>query len=140
MPRLKTCRLSREKTAIFTSLHVEPELREAAEAVLQEGETLSPLIEAAVRETVERLVAYLLQRSTTVEELDVAERAIDTIEAAIRSLGVWPFVHRKAGRSPLLRELLIPFGHGGCAALFEIGDAASVTVLALRHQREDDDH
>ena len=42
------------KTATFPSLRVEPELREAAEAVLQEGETLSSLIETAVRETVER--------------------------------------------------------------------------------------
>jgi predicted transcriptional regulator len=42
------------KTATFPSLRVEPELREAAEAVLQEGETLSALIETAVRETVER--------------------------------------------------------------------------------------
>jgi predicted transcriptional regulator len=42
------------KTATFPSLRVEPELREAAEAVLQEGETLSALIESAVRETVER--------------------------------------------------------------------------------------
>ena len=42
------------KTATFPSLRVEPELREAAEAVLQEGETLSALIETAVREAVER--------------------------------------------------------------------------------------
>jgi 4'-phosphopantetheinyl transferase EntD len=42
------------KTATFPSLRVERELREAAEAVLQEGETLSALIETAVRETVER--------------------------------------------------------------------------------------
>ncbi len=42
------------KTATFPSLRVEPELREAAEGVLQEGETLSALIETAVRETVER--------------------------------------------------------------------------------------
>jgi len=42
------------KTATLPSLRVEPELRQAAEAVLQEGETLSGLIETAVRETVER--------------------------------------------------------------------------------------
>ena len=42
------------KTANFPSLRVEPELREAAESVLQEGETLSALIETAVREAVER--------------------------------------------------------------------------------------
>jgi hypothetical protein len=42
------------KTATLPSLRVDPALREAAEGVLQEGETLSALIEAAVRETVER--------------------------------------------------------------------------------------
>jgi predicted transcriptional regulator len=42
------------KTATLPSLRVEPELREAAESVLQEGETLSGFIEASVRETVER--------------------------------------------------------------------------------------
>ena len=42
------------KTATFPSLRVDAELREAAESVLQEGETLSSLIETAVRETIQR--------------------------------------------------------------------------------------
>lgn len=42
------------KTATFPSLRVEPELRDAAEGVLREGETLSALIETSVRETIER--------------------------------------------------------------------------------------
>lgn len=42
------------KTATFPSLRVDPELREAAESVLQEGETLSGLIETSVRETIDR--------------------------------------------------------------------------------------
>lgn len=42
------------KTATLPSLRVDPELREAAESVLQEGETLSGLIETAVREAIER--------------------------------------------------------------------------------------
>lgn len=42
------------KTATLPSLRVEPELRDAAEAVLKSGETLSGLIETAVREAVER--------------------------------------------------------------------------------------
>jgi hypothetical protein len=42
------------KTATLPSLRVDPELREAAENVLQEGESLSALIETAVRETIER--------------------------------------------------------------------------------------
>ncbi len=42
------------KTATLPSLRVEPELRDAAESVLQDGETLSGFIEASVRETIER--------------------------------------------------------------------------------------
>ena len=42
------------KTATLPSLRVDPDLREAAESVLQEGETLSGFIEASVRETIER--------------------------------------------------------------------------------------
>ncbi len=95
---------------------------------------------AGAREDLKRLYAYLLARSTTAEEMDLAERAIDTIDAAIESLRYSPFIYRKFGRSPFLRELLIPFGQSGYVALFEIDDAASVTILALRHQLEDDYH
>jgi plasmid stabilization system protein ParE len=95
---------------------------------------------AGARQDLKRLYALLLDRSTTIEELDLAERAIDTIEAAIESLRVSPFIYRKAGRSPFLRELLIPFWHSGYVALFEIDDATSVTILALRHELEDDYH
>ena len=42
------------KTSSFPSLRVEPELREAAESVLREGETLTSLIETSVRETIQR--------------------------------------------------------------------------------------
>ena len=37
------------KTATIPSLRVEPALREAAEAVLREGETLSGFVEASLR-------------------------------------------------------------------------------------------
>ena len=42
------------KTATFPSLRVEADLREAAESVLREGETLTSLIETAMRETIHR--------------------------------------------------------------------------------------
>ena len=41
------------KTATLPSLRVEPALRDAAESVLQEGETLSSFVETAVREQVQ---------------------------------------------------------------------------------------
>ena len=42
------------KTSSFPSLRVEPELREAAESVLRDGEILTSLIEPSVRETIQR--------------------------------------------------------------------------------------
>lgn len=42
------------KTATLPSLRVEPELRDAAESVLREGETLSSLIETSLREAIQR--------------------------------------------------------------------------------------
>jgi mRNA-degrading endonuclease RelE of RelBE toxin-antitoxin system len=39
-----------------------------------------------------------------------------------------------------LRELVIPFGAAGYVALFEIEDNETVTILAIRHQREEDYH
>lgn len=42
------------KSSSLPSLRVEPELREAAESVLREGETLTSLIETSVRETIRR--------------------------------------------------------------------------------------
>ncbi len=42
------------KTASFPSVRVDAELRASAESVLQEGETLTGLIENAVRETIQR--------------------------------------------------------------------------------------
>ncbi|UMR33265.1 prevent-host-death protein [Massilia sp. MB5] len=42
------------KTATFPSLRVEPELREAAEQSLHEGETLSSFVEQSIRESIER--------------------------------------------------------------------------------------
>jgi plasmid stabilization system protein ParE len=95
---------------------------------------------AAAREDLKRLYKYLLDRCKTIDDFDVAEKALATVASAVESLSETPFIYRKAGASPFLRELLIPFGHGGYVALFEIDDAKTVTVLAVRHQLEDDYH
>ncbi len=42
------------KTATFPSLRVDPELREAAEDVLQDGESLSGFVEQSIRESIDR--------------------------------------------------------------------------------------
>lgn len=87
-----------------------------------------------------RLYEYLLDRATTVGDLDLAERALGASTDAVGSPKRSPFIYRKADDDPFLRELLIPFGSSGYVALFEIEDAATVTVLAVRHQIEDDYH
>ena len=90
------------------------------------------------RDDLLRLYDFLLA-----SDLDVAERALETIGDALRLLEKFPFSCRKAAQGthgPLLRELIIPFGSAGYVALFEIDDAHTVTVLAVRHQREQDYH
>ena len=42
------------KTATIPSLRVTPELRQAAEQILQEGETLSSFVEQSIRESIGR--------------------------------------------------------------------------------------
>ncbi len=94
---------------------------------------------AAAREDLLRLYDFLLDRAQTADDFDAAQQAIDTIRDTVeRSLGHSPFTHRKAGDSPFLRELLIAFRGGGYVALYEIENATQITVLAIRHQLEDD--
>ena len=87
----------------------------------------------------DRLYDFILERDEG--DWTIADRAVEAIEAAIRILELSPFTCRKATTdNSFLRELLIPFGHSGYVALFEIEDSKTVTVLAVRHQREDDFH
>lgn len=85
----------------------------------------------------DRLYDFLLER-----DLGSAERALTAIERALALLAYSPFSCRKAllQKSPRWRELLIPFGHAGYVALFEIEDERTVTVTAVRHQLEEDYH
>lgn len=95
----------------------------------------------SARKDVFRLFDFLLERAETAEDFDLAQLAVDAIRDAVeRSLSRTPFVYRKVGHSPFLRELVIPFRGAGYVALYEIEDAAHVTVLAVRHQLEDDYH
>jgi plasmid stabilization system protein ParE len=85
-----------------------------------------------------RLYEFILERDD--QDWALAEQALEAIRFAILSLEVSPFSYRKAEDSPFLRELIIPFGASGYVALFEIDNSQTVTVLAVRHQREDDYH
>lgn len=88
-----------------------------------------------------RLYAHLLERELEREvALDYPDKAIAAIEASIAMLEKFPFTCRKAEDSPFLREMVIPFGHSGYVALFEIVASDMVVIAAIRHQREDDYH
>jgi plasmid stabilization system protein ParE len=85
-----------------------------------------------------RLFDFLLD-----QDVAAAEQAREAIAKAIGLLEVFPFSCRKAvggDGNPFLRELIIPFGESGYVALFEIENRDTVTLLAVRHQREEDYH
>lgn len=90
----------------------------------------------AAREDLKRLYGFLVEH-----DVQAAKNALEAINKAIDLLQTFPFTCRKAkADSPFLRELIISFGVNGYVALFEIEDANTVTILAVRHQREDDYH
>lgn len=90
----------------------------------------------AAADDLQRLFDFLAD-----QDLEAAERALVTIRQAFELLQSFPFSCRKASaESSFLRELVISSGSYGYVALFEIENSETVTVLAVRHQREDDYH
>lgn len=85
-----------------------------------------------------RLFDFLIE-----QDISAADRARASIAKAFEVLEMFPFSCRKAiggPGNPFLRELIVPFGSAGYVALFEIEDSRNVTILAVRHQREEDYH
>ncbi|MDP2829922.1 MAG: type II toxin-antitoxin system RelE/ParE family toxin [Sulfuricellaceae bacterium] len=90
----------------------------------------------AAKKDLLRLYGFLLKRDP-----ESAKRARVAIEKGIGLLRDFPFTCRKATPDdPFLRELVIQFGSAGYIALFEIEGSEMLTILAVRHQREDDYH
>lgn len=88
-----------------------------------------------------RLYDFLLDRAETLEELDVAEEAINVIrQVALSHLSTTPYSYRKVGARSTLRELIIPFGSTGYVLRFDIRSPQLVLVIGARHQREEDFH
>lgn len=82
----------------------------------------------------ERLYEFLARH-----DWSAARKALETIDKAWTLLEQFPFSCRKIDETnPFLRELVTSFDNSGYVALFEIEDKHTVTVLAVRHQREDD--
>ena len=96
---------------------------------------------ATAEDDLARLFDFLLDRAETVEDLVLAQAAIEAVRSAVlNQLAATPYSFRKAGKSSTRRELIIPFGATGYVALYEIASPSSVVVLAVRHQREEDYH
>lgn len=90
----------------------------------------------ATRDDLKRLYSFLVA-----QDIHAAEHTLEGINKAIELLKTFPFTCRKAkADNPFLRELVISFGANGYVALFEIEENNIVTILAVRHQREDDYH
>ena len=88
----------------------------------------------SARADLSRRFAHLAQHDPV-----LAKRARIKIGKAIDLLQEFPFTCRKASPdNPFMRELVIQFGASGYVALFEIENGNTVTILAVRHQREDD--
>jgi plasmid stabilization system protein ParE len=96
----------------------------------------------AAQADLDRLFDFLIERELSRDggNLELAELAMAALRAGFTTLKSSPFTCRKAGSSPFLRELIVPFGRSGYVALFEIEDESTVFVLAVRHQLEDDYH
>ena len=90
----------------------------------------------AAADDLQRLVEFLANN-----DVNAAVRARSTIGEALEFLSLFPFSCRKASaENRFLREMVITFGRDGYVALFEVEDTNRVTILAVRHQREDDYH
>lgn len=91
---------------------------------------------SAARVDLKRLYGFLLEH-----DIAAARRALTAIIKSTDLLQQFPFSCRKAEPdNPLLRELLVTFGASGYVLLYEIEDERTVTILGIRHQREDDYH
>jgi plasmid stabilization system protein ParE len=90
----------------------------------------------AARADLRRLYSFLLDI-----DLGLARRMRNAIVHGMSVLEDYPQACRKVTRNiPFLHELVIPFGSAGYVVLFEIEDNHTVTILAIRHQRENDYH
>lgn len=88
------------------------------------------------REDIKLLYQFLLD-----QDINAAKSALSAIGKITEFLQDFLFSCRKADeQNPFLREVIIPFGSSGYVALFEIENNDTVTILVVRHQREDDYH
>ncbi|BDT70141.1 hypothetical protein os1_43340 [Comamonadaceae bacterium OS-1] len=77
-----------------------------------------------------------LYRFLAVKNLNAARRAVKTMRQGVKALELQPGIGRPIEEMPEdFREWLIDFGDSGYVARYRI-DADTVTILAVRHQKE----
>ena len=91
------------------------------------------------QQDIERLEEHIVQRELASNTPDdkCLFRFRDAVERAMTILSFAPHTCRRCEKQREFRELIVPFGHGGCVALFAIRDL-DVLVLAARDQHEHD--
>jgi hypothetical protein len=93
----------------------------------------------AFQEDIERLEEFIIQRELSGRSPDdtCIFRFRDAVERAFGILSFAPHTCRHSEERREFRELIVPFGHGGCVVLFSIRDL-HVVLLAARDQHEHD--
>jgi hypothetical protein len=91
------------------------------------------------QEDIERLEEHIVERELASNTPDdtCLFRFRDAVERAMAILSFAPHTCRRSEGYREFRELVIPFGHGGCVALFAIRDF-DVILLSARDQHEHD--
>lgn len=91
------------------------------------------------QEDIQRLEEHIVQRELASSTPDDAclFRFHDTVELAMGILSFAPHTCRRSEGHREFRELIIPFGQGGCVVLFAIREVDGV-LLAARDQHEND--
>jgi plasmid stabilization system protein ParE len=86
-----------------------------------------------------RLYDFLLARARHSEDLARAQEVIDQLREHVeRRLSRTPYLYRHPLGNPHLRELVVAAPGAGYVVLYDITDSRKVTVIAVRHQLEDD--
>ena len=90
-------------------------------------------LSAGAQSDLSRLHTFLLSK-----DVDAAKRAVLAIRDAFMPLKHAPMIGRPVEDSDDLRELVIDYGSSGYLALYRFEVALdAVTILAIKHQRED---
>jgi len=93
----------------------------------------------AFQQDIERLEEHIVQRELASNTPDdkCLFRFRDAVERGMGILSFAPHTCRRSAADRSFRELIVPFGHGGCVVLFAIRNV-DVVLLAARDQHEHD--